>query len=339
MLYGFLVTPGPHLSGPLLAGIDSVRRSIDRTLLPSEKVTAAQVEDLADIVDLAARECVSAPPLEMLCRLTLTMADVEQRLSATPSSSTLSRDLHAVAARLATLVADEMTVLGHLQQSRAWYHTARAAADRTSNRGLRADVRTLAALLPLYYGDAQEVVRITHQAQHVAGNTPCLTRVLAPIYESLAWAQLSATQASETALTEARQQVVRLDGKYAQESVFGISQRRWRYYEGKILSYLGRTEEAWQIHDDALALYPVDVVGDPALIHFDRSVSLIRGDQVEAGCVLAERTLLELPSVHRTSIFMRAAQRALNAVPPMAYGKPEVQRYREAIGSCAGVSA
>ena len=339
MLYSFLVTPGQHLSGPLLAGIDSIRHSVDRTLAAAATVTVEQVESRSEAADASARECVVVPPPEMLCRLTLSMADAQRYLWASQPSPALSRDLHLVVARLATLIADEMTVLGDVQQSRAWYHTARTAADRTNDNGLRADVRTLAALLPLYYGDAREVVKIVRQAQQIAANTPCLTTALAPTYESLAWAQMSAVEDSEAALAEARNGVAGLDGNYTEESVFGFSPRRWRFYEGKILSYLGRTEEAWAVHDDALALYPSEVVGDPALIHFDRSVSLIRGEQVEAGCVLAERTLLGLPDSHRTSIFVRAANRAFDAVPRSAWGIPAVKRYQAAIRSCVVVSA
>ena len=130
----------------------------------------------------------------------------------------------------------------------------------------------------------------------------------------------------------------RLEARHTVESVFGFSGRRFRFYEGKILSFLGRTDEAWAIHNEALALYPKDVVGDPALIQFDRSISLIRGSQIAAGCALAERTLLGLPDEHRTNFFMRAARHTLSVVPRDQYTVPEVRRYREAIRSCPAVS-
>ena len=338
LLHTFLVRPDHHASGALMAGIDGVRRSVDRALATAGTITRTQVDDLAQIVDSSARDCITAPPLEMLCRLTLNMAEVQQHVAAYQQSGSVTRDLHAVAARLASLIADEMMVLGDVQQSRAWHYTARSAADKTKDRALKADVRTLAALLPLYYGDPREVVTITRQAQKIAGNTSSLTVAVAPAYESLALAQLNATEESETALTKARDKVVKLDSALMAESIFGFPERRWRFYEGKILSFLGRTDEAWEIHDEALALYPEDVVGDRALIHFDRSIALIRGQQTEAGCILAERTLLDLPDGHRTSIFMRAARRALSVVPRDEQSKPEVSRYRETIRSCPVVS-
>lgn len=337
-LHAFLAQPQQQASGSLMASIDHVRRSVDRTIATVGTITADQVDVLFETTSSYARECLVVPPLEMLCRLVLAASDVQDHITACQDPPIMQR-LYGIAARLSSLVADEMMVLGNAYQSRAWHSTARVAADKTTDHALRADVRTLAALLPLYYGDAREVVTLTRQAQGIAGDAASLTTAVAPMYESLALAQLSAVSESEAALNTARVGVANLKPQHRIESIFGLPERRWRFYEGKILSFLGRTEEAWEVHDKALALYPDDVVGDPALIQFDRSVSLIRGNQVAAGCTLAEHTLVSLPDDHRTSIFVRAARRTLSVVPRDQQAKPEVQRYREAIRSCHAISA
>jgi hypothetical protein len=74
---------------------------------------------------------------------------------------------------LSTLIADELMVLGNVGQSTAWHATARFAADQTNDIALRADVRTFAALVPLYYGDPNQAVNLARQAQTIAATTDC----------------------------------------------------------------------------------------------------------------------------------------------------------------------
>ncbi len=249
----------------------------------------------------------------------------------------VQQGLLRVVAQLAALIADELMVLGDVRQSRAWHGTARIAADQTADDALRANVRVLAALLPLYYGDPADVVTLAREAAAVTEGTPSLATIMGPTFEALGLAQLAATEASLTALHTARAQMQKLEAAYRTESVFGFSVRRWRFYEGKVLSYLGRSEEAWSVLDEALALYPEDVVGDPTLILFDRAISLVRDDQLVAGCELAERTLLDLPAEHRADLFTRAARRVLAAVPADQRTTPPVRQYREAIRACTAV--
>ncbi|MGH3912616.1 MAG: hypothetical protein ACRDTC_04295 [Pseudonocardiaceae bacterium] len=315
-----------------MARIEGVRRQFDRTLAGTGPVTIDQVESLDARSHDSARQCVFTPPVEMLCRLILDLTEVHDLISGRPRPS-LQGSLYRVAARLSALLADELTVLGEVRQSRSWHATSCFAADQTSDIELRAEVRTLGALLPLYYGDPRDAVKIARQAQSMGTNTGSFASALAPTSEPLGHAQLAAVEDSEAALSIARDRVSSLDSCFQEESVFGFSERRWRFYEGKVLSYLGRSDEAWTIHEEALSLYPDDVVGDPALILFDRAISLVRDRQVNTGCQLAERSLFELPQEHRTDLFIRAARRVLTAVPGDQRTEAAAQSYRQALRS------
>jgi transcriptional regulator with XRE-family HTH domain len=305
-----------RLPDTLIAGVDYMRRSVDRTMASRGTINQGQVDDLDATVHDNARQCVLMPPVEMLRRLILDLADVQDHLVATQRPS-VQVGLYRIVAQLATLIADELMVLGDVRQSRAWHGTARFAADQTADAALQADVRTLSALLPLYYGDSSEAVAFARRAQTIAGDTNGLSSALAPTYEALGLAQLGDTSESRAVLAVARRKVESLAQGHRSESIFGFSERRWRFYEGKILSYLGRSEEAWRIHDEALA------------------IGLVRGSRTGAGCELAEQTLLALPHEHRTDIFMRAAGRVLAVVPAEQRSLPEVQSYRETIRACA----
>src|SRR6266511_1967475 len=102
----------------------------------------------------------------------------------------------------------------------------------------------IAALLAMLIADELMVLGDVGQST-AATTTDCLTRAVAPAYEAVGLAQLGAIDASEAALSHARRQVAALDARYQAESVFGFPERRWRFYEGKVLSYLGRSEGNW----------------------------------------------------------------------------------------------
>lgn len=331
LLHGYFARTALEPSGTLMARIEGVRRQFDRTLAASS-ITIDQVDSLDARSRDSARQCVFTPPVEMLCRLVLDLTEVHDLISRPPRPP-LQEGLYRVAARLSALLADELTVLGEIRQSWSWHATACFAADQTSDIGLRAEVRALGALLPLYYGDPFDAVKMTRQAQDIGTDADSFVSALAPTYEALGHAQLAAVEDSEAALSIARDSVGSLGSGFQEESVFGSSERRWRFYEGKVLSYLGRSDQAWTAHEEALSLYPDDVVGDPALILFDRAISLVRDRQVNTGCQLAERSLFELPQEHRTDLFIRAARRVLTAVPDDQKTGAAAQHYREALRS------
>src|SRR6266542_1344292 len=245
LLHGFALRSGQRSTGSLIAGIDRVRRSMDRTLGTAGSISLGQVDDMEARLHSNARQCLWAPPLEMLRKVTLDLTEV-QDLIIGRQPPPVQHGLYRIAALLAMLIADELMVLGDVGQSTAWHATARFAADQTNDIALQADARTFAALVPLYYGDANEAVELARRAQSIAATTTdCLTRAVAPAYEAVGLAQLGAIDASEAALSHARRQVAALDARYQAESVFGFPERRWRFYEGKVLSYLGRSEGNW----------------------------------------------------------------------------------------------
>jgi hypothetical protein len=81
----------------------------------------------------------------MICRAALDLADA-RHLGRTSRSDTERLGIKRAVARLATIAADEMSVLGNVPAARSWYSTAIAAADATGDVSLRADTRALAAM-------------------------------------------------------------------------------------------------------------------------------------------------------------------------------------------------
>lgn len=244
----------------------------------------------------------------MLCRLTLDLADVQSLLGDPQAPGTTYR-LYRISAGLSVLLADELMVLGDTYAANAWYSTARNAAEQTGDRALHATVLTLSAILPLYWDRPTQAACLAHHARVVAGDTESMASTMAPGIEALALAQLGNKEASEETLAVSRDAFERSDRSQHTESIFGLSERRFRFYEGKTLSQLGYDQQAAAAFDQALTLYPTDVVGDPTLIRLEQAAGLIRGGDVPQGLNLADTTPTALPAEHRADIFLKVGHR------------------------------
>jgi transcriptional regulator with XRE-family HTH domain len=318
----------------LLAAADEVRQMVD-DLLDDGSAPASRLDRLEANVARHARNALTVAPAEMICRLNLDIIDAHH-VARTRKRKTDRQRVRAVLARLAALTADEMSVLGHVHAARAWHATAVTAADTTGDIALRADLRTLAALLPLYHGDPTTAANLARRARCLAEGTRCLTTGLAPMLEALAWAKAGHPDRARDALAVARRAYDHTGPAQQAESVFGFSPRRRLFYEGRLLTILADYEAAWSAHRQALQMYPDNVVGDPTLIYLDRAAALIGTRQPEDAAELVIATMLSLPPPHRSRIFVSAAGAVINAVAPAARRLPAVRACRDVLTELQG---
>jgi len=296
------------------------------------------IDYLADGVAQHAVDCVDTPPEQMLRRLIVDY-DQTRLLLAERQPLREQRNLYRIVAQLSALVADELMVLGKAHHATAWQEIAGRAADETEDRDLRAHVRTLAAILPLYYGDPAVTVRLTRQAQAIPADPKHATRAMAPALEALACAQLGDHESSFRALDVARRAFDSIAPEQQAESVFGFSQRRWRFYESRTLSLLSDMPSAIDAEQRALDLYPPEVVGDRALLQFDLASCLVRSKEIQLGVGLARDVLLRMPAEHRTDIFLRYAWHPAAAVPARFRNHPPVTEYCDVLRSLSAARA
>lgn len=123
------------------------------------------------------------------------------------------------------------------------------------------------------------------------------------------------------------------------ESVFGFSERRFLFYQGRTLTRLRKHKLATCVYEQALTLYPRDVPGDPTLIRLDQASDLVRGGDVPQGIGLAQKTLMTLPVEHRANIFVRAGYSALEDVPHIQRKMTIVREYAGFLRSLSLLSA
>lgn len=316
----------------LLAGADRARHLLDRTIA-ERSVTPAQVDKIDHMVRLHAQACVTMPPTVMLRRLIADFDEFRWLVSQAQSPTTLVR-LYGCIAQIAALIADEMMVLGDTHRAWAWHHSAIVATDETGLSELGLQVRSLGILIPLYSGDPREALSMASEACHVGRsvvNKTLPAYALAVTLKALILAQLGSVDECKAALDESSESFARLGRTDEADSVFGFSERRWRFYRARTFTELGDFSEAWEAQDRALDLYPTDVVGDPTLIRLDRALCLVRQNEIDAGCQLATDTFASLPPEHHTSIFFGYGKKVLAAVPREYANRHTVSLYRAAM--------
>jgi hypothetical protein len=321
------VTDGAQNYGGAAAFADQVRRAVEDQLddgLPY----ADRMDRLQQQASVYAAEVAIVAPMEMIERLTPSLTDAQQMLRYA-RTSTDTQHLRTVLAQLSAIVADEYNVLGDVDSSHAWHATAAAAADRAGSPQLQATVRTLAAMLPLYHGRQSDVIRVAQQALQFAGDAPCFAVSLASMFEALARARLGDHDGARLALRRSQNAHDDMDGSARVESIFGFSERRRLFYEGRLLTMVADYPAAADAHQQARRLYSPRVVGDPAIMSLDQANALIGTKDYETGAELIVETLSGLPADHQTGVFLAVAARAFGAVPAAALRLPAARACAE----------
>ncbi|WP_257581598.1 helix-turn-helix transcriptional regulator [Streptomyces sp. TLI_146] len=307
---------------PLEWDVDAVRRSVDRTLATGS-VGPAQLAVLEEQVFRARQRYVYTPPRQMISVLCEHLVEVEA-MAAHRQCAAVQVRLSELMAILATLVADALMKLGQLSRSQSWYHTARIAADDSGTAELKARVRVQAAMLPFYYGPVEEAVRLARQARAILHGRPVRTTAFAAVAEARALAKLRDSRAAAGALRDALSAFDDSREEHAAETdAFAFPERRFRLYESGTLTALGRTSEARRVQEMALRLYPGRTGIDPALLHFEAALCLVKEGSPTDACELAAATFLGIAAEHRTLIVQQRAREILAALPPGAqWGRP-----------------
>jgi hypothetical protein len=317
------------MTGRLLAEVERTRQDMDRTLAVAT-VSEEQLDRLDEQVLRYRREYITSAPLPMLYRMMLELSDVRM-LSAARQPAMAQRRLLNATVMLALLSADALMKLGDTRQAHAWYGTARTASDDMGDVRLRALVRAQQAMLPYYYGDLAETVRLAREARMLAGSAPSSPAALGAAAEARALAHMGEHKAARVALAEAERIFARMPPEGHDHLAFRFSERRLQFYRIGTLIELGE-EVDWT--PGPSGPYAID----PVLILLDQAAHLVRAGKVEEACNLAEKALLQVPPEHRTSIVLNRAQSLLSEVPPVKRKAAAVRRLTDLLGDAAPVS-
>ncbi|MFD7552208.1 hypothetical protein [Streptomyces sp. NPDC059816] len=318
----------PAASDALDEVLDRARYGVDRTLA-SATVSPVQLDLLEErLLDLR-RQYLVIPPAPMLGQLLPELGEL-QTLAADRQPALVQMRLSELTAVLTTLIADALMKLGRLRQSRAWYATARTAADDTTDTDLRARVRAQAAMLPYYYGPLTTAVALSREARILARHRPTPTAAFAAAAEARALARQGDTAHAREAIHRARDAFDRA-GSGDPDDAFGFPERRLLLYLSGALTHLGDIREADRVQSRALTLYGDHPGIDPALLHIEQAICLAQERHLSEACRLATSAYLELPPAQRTDIVGARAHDVLAAVPARMRTAPAARELGEAL--------
>ncbi len=321
---------GRGLLDPLDA-LCQVRSELDEALA-SATVTAGQLE----LIEASTFEHVQAyphtAPAVVLSRLAGECREVE-RLSRRRQPASVQARLSGAAALLATMCADALMRLGALVQARLWYRTAVVAADDSGEQYLRVLVRAQAAMLPYYYGDPHQSVMLSQAALELS-TTPSSATVLAVAARARSLARLNAAASARADMDEARRLFDQL-GDADTDAAFRFPAKRLQFYLSGAATWLGDTDSAYRIQDEALTLYrssPVSVI-DPTLINLDRAMCLVKDRRASEAVAVTQEAIAALPEIQRTEIVLSRVVDMVDVVPPTQRGG-EVIALADYVSAC-----
>src|ERR1700733_3081314 len=240
--------------------VDRIRRKMDDALLAGT-ASEAMIDRWEQTTAAYGTEYMTAPPLRLLCGTLLALSDVRRMCAERQPVESAGR-LCGLAGRLAGLAGIIMINLGDPRLARSFFRTARTAVDETGDRRLRAWVTAREALVPLYYGEPDESLRLAGAAVDLAGRQPCVAGAMALAVAARAAARM-AGRGRRDALDQAMPMLDRahdtlgdLPEHERADTAFGFTERQLFFYEGDALVMLGDFQRAGRAFAQALRRYP-----------------------------------------------------------------------------------
>jgi tetratricopeptide (TPR) repeat protein len=298
---------------PLVRELAGVRRQLDEALAAAS-ISARQLGMIEDSTRGHVNDYPATPPTVMLSRIATECAEVTA-LSRRRQPAAVQARLSSCAALLATLCADALMRLGQTPDAQLWYRTAMFAADDSERPALGVLVRAQAAMLPYYFGDARQTVRLADEALSLSAK-PCRSGALAAASRARALARIGDTASARDAVQQARSLFDQVGGDDS-DAAFRFPVKRFLFYLAGAATWMGDTGAAYRLQDEALALYRTSntVSIDPALILLDRARCLVDDTRADEAATVAQGAVAMLPERQRTEIVLAGAHEIVVAVP------------------------
>jgi transcriptional regulator with XRE-family HTH domain/tetratricopeptide (TPR) repeat protein len=320
------------LDSQFFGAVDRVRRRMDDALFRGS-VSATMLDQWEETSAGYGRQYMTVPPLRLLCDVLLDFGDV-RRMCEQRQPIEFAERLCRLAAQLAALTGMTMIDIGDQRTARSFFRTARAAADETGDRSLRAWVAVREALIPLYYGDPREAVALARSGADMAGRGQCVAAVMAPMAEARALGRLAALgkrgvlSRARAALDRAAEGLDGLPDSQRTDTAFGYTDRQFYFHMGDALIELGDHKSADEAFAQSLRLYSPTEFLDRSLVLLGRARCKLAADEPEEALRISRDTLLDLPSEHRTEIVVHTARALGEAVAARHGSLPAVDAYR-----------
>ncbi len=338
MLIRQMADPASRVDSRFLGAVDRIRRRMDDAFLTGS-VSAPMIDRWEHATAGYGRRYMTVPPLRLLCDVLLDFADV-RRMCEERQPLEFAERLCRLAAQLAGLAGIAMLDLGDHRLARAFFQTARTAADETGDRQLRAWVAVREAMVPLYYGDPGDAAGLASAAADLAGRRLCVAAVMAPVIEARAQARMAslghhgrrpALCRAKAVLDRALDRLSDLSPEQRGDATFGYTERQLYFHMGDALVSLGDWQGAGLAFGQAAVLYPAAEMLDCALIMLGQARCLLVSGEPEQALLLGGDTMIALPPEHKTEVVAQVARSVGQEAAARYPQLPGLAGYRDAV--------
>jgi transcriptional regulator with XRE-family HTH domain len=273
-------------------------------------------------------------PASLLVDLTNDFAELSRLLERRQAILVPTR-LTRVVAYMAGLMCATFTRLDQPTAARNWARTAKIVARESGDNKLHAWILCEEAYSHYYDGNLVQAVSLSAQAQHVANQAPCAGVAHTAAIEARVHALHGRPEEAHAALNRVERALAGLDAEARIPSAFGYDEARFAHHASTAYTYLGRTTEAVNAQDRALALYLRTDYFNRPLVMLDRADCLVQDNDVPAAVESAKQALCTFGAEKRTPVVDGRARQVLDQIPAKATTLPTVQELRDLLHDAA----
>lgn len=226
------------------------------------------------------------------------LGDVLNRPHPARTRARLARSAAGITGLVAIIQHDR----GDQRDSHGWFTTAERAARESGDSHMLTWVLARHAMVPLNYGAPRAAADLATRARAEAGRTPTAAAALAAAVTARALASVGDQQGAIRAVGDARTIAERLDSSQTADTWFGYPRQKHHVHLSQAFTLMGRTRDAYDEQQAALALTRLPSVMTRALLSIDTATCMSTDGDLNGAAELAADVWERLPHAYRSGL-------------------------------------
>lgn len=274
-------TPQPCIDSPLLELLDDEPNRM-RSTLDTSTLSEARLEQLEKLAARLGVQVVKVAPGDLL-ELSVSTFQQVRKILERPQRAKHHVRLVRVASRVASVIAEIMYSQGSGRLAREWWTTSIQAAQEAGDNNLLDLAVASLAYIPTYGGRPDIVLDLVRP--RIDQQRPC-TPAVAWLWGTAARAHALAgdTHLFEKAIAQSHNVLIQSDPTQIGPGIFSFTPHKHAFYNADGYTSLGRSKDAIEAANHALAMYDPADTTEPALVRLDCAIVLAQQGDLDGAC-------------------------------------------------------
>ncbi|MCF2534007.1 helix-turn-helix domain-containing protein [Yinghuangia soli] len=300
-----------------LPGIAEARDDIDRALSDSTSGDLAYLEGAFENHRGGYRGRAPDDVLAIMCSDLGLLGEVLARPHPAATRAGLARSAAGITGLVAIIQHDR----GDQRDAHGWFATAERAARESGDRHMLSWVLARHAMVPLNYKAPRAAADLASRARAEAGRTPTAAAALAAAVAARALASVGDQQGALRAVADARTIAERLALSETADTWFGYPAQKHHVHLSQAFTLMGRTRDANDEQQAALALTRTPSVMTRALLTIDAATCMSADGDHDGAAELAAGVWVGLPHAYRDGLVRTRVNSLHNRLNGRAYDR------------------